>query len=68
MSSEERIEQLEIKLSHLEQAHQQLSTELYRQQQQLDLQESRYRRLLDRLEAGDRQHSAEGQFEIPPHY
>lgn len=68
MSSEERIEKLEFKVAHLEQALQELSETLYRQQQELDLQDSRYRSLLDRLEAGERQGSPGAQFEIPPHY
>jgi uncharacterized coiled-coil protein SlyX len=63
-----QIEDLEFKLAHLERAIQELSEVLFRQQRQLDVLEERYARLLDRLDAADRQATSASQFEIPPHY
>ena len=68
MSHESRLETLEVKIAHLERALQELSDVVYRQRQQLDAQEARYQRLLERVEAADRQPAADAQFEIPPHF
>lgn len=68
MSHESRLETLEVKIAHLERALQELSDVVYCQRQQLDAQEARYQRLLERVEAADRQPAADTQFEIPPHF
>jgi SlyX protein len=68
VSHESRLETLEVKIAHLEHALQELSDVVYRQRQQLDAQEARYQRLLERVEAADRQPAADSQFEIPPHF
>jgi len=65
---ESRLEMLEVKIAHLERALQELSDVVYRQRQQLDAQEARYQRLLERVEAADRRPDADSQFEIPPHF
>jgi SlyX protein len=68
VSHESRLETLEVKISHLERALQELSDVVYRQRQQLDAHEARYQRLLERVEAADRPPAADSQFEIPPHF
>ena len=68
MSDDPRIELLEIKVAHLEQAVQELSDVLYRQQAMMDAHEVRYRRLMERVDASERQAGGDAQFEIPPHY
>ena len=68
MSEDPRLELLEIKVAHLEQAVQELSDVLYRQRALIDAHETRYRRLMERVEASERQTGGEAQFEIPPHY
>jgi SlyX protein len=65
---ESRLETLEVKVAHLERALQELSDVVYRQRQELDAQEARYQRLLERVEAADRQPATDAQFEIPPHF
>lgn len=65
---ESRLELLETKVAHLERALQELSDVLYRQQTLLDVQQARYQRLVERVEASDRQPGGESQFEVPPHY
>jgi uncharacterized coiled-coil protein SlyX len=62
-----RIEALEIKVAHLEQALQELSDVLYRHQRVIDALEARHASLVERLQGADSP-SAEAQFEIPPHY
>jgi len=68
VSHESRLETLEVKISHLERALQELSDVVYRQRQQLDAHEARYQRLLERVEAAAGQPAADSQFEIPPHF
>ena len=68
MPHESRLEMLEVKIAHLERALQELPDVVYRQRQQLDAQEARYQRLLERVEAADRRPDADSQFEIPPHF
>jgi uncharacterized coiled-coil protein SlyX len=68
VSHDARIEQLEIKIAHLEAALADLSDVVYRHERLLEAAAERHARLLERLEAADRQVSAEQGFEIPPHY
>jgi uncharacterized coiled-coil protein SlyX len=68
VSHESRLETLEVKIAHLERALQELSDVVYRQRLQLDAQDARYQRLLERVEAAERQPDADSQFEIPPHF
>jgi SlyX protein len=68
VSQDTRVELIEIKVAHLERALQELSDVLFRQQQQIDAQNARHLRLLERLESADANASPESQFEVPPHY
>jgi uncharacterized coiled-coil protein SlyX len=67
VSEDVRLEALEIKVAHLEQALQELSDVLYRHQRAIDALEGRHASLLERLE-GAGGPSAAAEFEIPPHY
>lgn len=64
----ERLENIEIKLAHLEQAMQQISDEVARQQQQLDAALARAQRLAGRLEELEGGGTSATAFEKPPHY
>ncbi len=64
----ERLENIEVKLAHLEQALQQISDEVARQQQQLDAALSRAQRLSNRLEELEGGGTSATDFEKPPHY
>ena len=68
MSKESRLEALEVKIAHLERALQELSDVVYAQRRELDAQQARYQRLLEQVEAADRQPAADSPFEIPPHF
>ncbi len=61
-----RLEALETKVSYLEQALQQVSDVLYRQQQALDRVVARNQQLLDEL--GSAPGGSMTETEIPPHY
>ncbi len=61
-----RLETLETKVAYLEQALQQLSDVLYRQQQDLDRVIARNQQLIDEL--GSSPGASDGEIEIPPHY
>ncbi|MEQ1802744.1 MAG: SlyX family protein [Gammaproteobacteria bacterium] len=65
-----RLEALEIKCAHLEQAVQELSDVVYRQQQQLDRVLARNQDLALQIEALEAAADAPGspRAEIPPHY
>ena len=67
MSEDARLEALEIKVAHLEQALQELSDVLYRHQRAIDALEGRHASLLERLEGASGPPAA-AEFEIPPHY
>ena len=70
MSDQSRLETIEFKLAHLEQAMQQISDVVARQQAQLDAALARAQRLAGRveeLESGQGTASATA-IEIPPHY
>jgi SlyX protein len=69
MSEPARLEQIEIKLAHLERALNELNDAVIRQQREIELLTARNRQLkhqLESLESGGGA-SAEG-FERPPHY
>ena len=63
-----RMESLEIKVSHLERAVQELSDVVYRQQQALDGALQMNQRLRDQLEDLENRSSDPTAVEIPPHY
>ncbi len=67
VSTEVRIEVIESKIAHLEQALQELSDAMYRQQQCLDAQQAHYRLLVERIGATEPR-AAATTTEIPPHY
>jgi len=70
MTDSARIEMLEIKCAHLEQAVQELSDVVYRQQQQLDrvlLRNQELARQIESLEA-TAEPAGGPRSEIPPHY
>ncbi|MEO8225464.1 MAG: SlyX family protein [Gammaproteobacteria bacterium] len=70
MTESDRLETLEIKCAHLEQAVQELSDVVYRQQLQLDRTLARNQELasqLAALEAGS-EGGGSPRNEIPPHY
>jgi uncharacterized coiled-coil protein SlyX len=70
MTDSTRIETLEIKCAHLEQAVQELSDVVYRQQQQLDrvlLRNQELARQVESLE-GAAEPAGGPRSEIPPHY
>jgi uncharacterized coiled-coil protein SlyX len=64
---EDRFERLEVRLAHLEDTVNQLSTELATQQQLLERQVDRYRRLMDHLTSAP-EGASPSAIEIPPHY
>jgi uncharacterized coiled-coil protein SlyX len=68
MDGNDRLERIEIKLAHLEQAVQQISDEVARQQQQLEQALSRAQRLSSRLEELEGGGASAGGYEKPPHY
>jgi SlyX protein len=66
---QERMTDLEIKLAHLEQAVNELSDVLYRQQSMLDRLATGYERLQERVNSSaDGSANAEPADEKPPHY
>jgi uncharacterized coiled-coil protein SlyX len=66
-SSQQRIEELEVRFTHLEDTVQQLSAELALQQQTLERQLERYRSLVATLSSAPEGASASA-IEVPPHY
>jgi uncharacterized coiled-coil protein SlyX len=62
------MEGIEIKLAHLEQAMQQISDEVARQQQQLEQALARAHRLSSRLEELEGGGASTAGYEKPPHY
>lgn len=69
MTEPTRLDQIEIKLAHLERALGELNDCVLRQQREIDLLAARNRQLKDQLEVleTDSGASADG-FEKPPHY
>lgn len=67
--NEARIDELEVRLAHQDQAVHELGNEVYRQQRQIAELESIVRQLVARLAPAEAGTSAEGQVdETPPHY
>lgn len=66
-SNDARLERLEVRFAHLEDTLIKLSEELATQQQLLERQLDRYRRLLDHLSTAPEGASGHA-VEIPPHY
>ena len=66
--TQERIEALEFKVAHLEQALQELSDVLYRQQRELDTLRERSQHLLQQVQQLDDRGADPTRVEIPPHY
>jgi len=66
----ERLETLEIKCAHLEQAVQELSDVVYRQQQEIDRVLQRNQALAEQIEALEAATEAPAgpRAEVPPHY
>jgi SlyX protein len=64
-----RVELLEFKVAHLEQALQELSDVVYRQQRELDALRDRSRQLREQMQQlEDRGGGDPSQAEVPPHY
>lgn len=70
MSPEQRIEELEFRLAHLERGLQQVSDEVARQQQEIERLTERNVRLQERFEAMQLEVTEDNatREEIPPHY
>jgi len=70
MTTDARLEELEIKMAHLERALQDVSDEVVRQQQAIERLGERNRHLQEKLEAlqSGAGEDAATRIEIPPHY
>jgi SlyX protein len=70
MTPEQRIEELEFRLAHLDRAVQQVSDEVVRQQRQIEQLAERNLRLQERFEAMQTEaaEDAATREELPPHY
>ena len=70
MSEPTRLDQIEIKLAHLERALNELNDVVIRQQREIELLTARNRQLKDQLELarGRRREPVPTGFEKPPHY
>jgi SlyX protein len=66
--SEDRVERLEFKIAHLEEAVQELSDVVYRQQRELDALRERGRALLEQVQQLEDRGADPNRVEIPPHY
>lgn len=66
--ADERIELLEFKVAHLEQAVQELSDVLYRQQREIAALRARAQQLFDQLQHLETRGGDPGRIELPPHY
>jgi SlyX protein len=63
-----RLEEIEIKLAHLERGLLELSDVVLRQQQEIDALRSASERLAEQLSAGGGDPDSATRVEIPPHY
>lgn len=68
MHDERRLEDVEIKLAHVERGLQELSDVVVRQQQEIDALQRSNKRLLEQLATGVNDPEAATRVEIPPHY
>ncbi len=70
MDPAERLQELEIKLAHVERALQQINDVVVRQQQEIDRLSQRGQQLLERLESmqSETDDDAATRVELPPHY
>lgn len=70
MDPVDRLQELEIKLAHLERGLQQVSDVVVRQQQEIDRLSQRGQQLLERLEGmqTEIEDDAATRVELPPHY
>lgn len=67
--SDERLEQIEIKLAYQDDALRQLSDVVYRQQQQIEVLRNQYQRLDERItNGGSTAAPPSAEDEKPPHY
>ena len=66
--ADERIELLEFKVAHLEQAMQELSDVLYRQQREIAALRARGQQLFEQLRQMEDRGGDPSRVEIPPHY
>lgn len=68
MHDERRLEDVEIKLAHVERGLQELSDVVVRQQQEIDVLQRSNKRLVEQLATGANDPEAATRVEIPPHY
>lgn len=70
MDPADRLQELEIKLAHVERGLQELSDVVVRQQQEIDSLAQRGRQLLERLASlqAEPEEDAATRIELPPHY
>lgn len=68
MHDERRLEDVEIKLAHVERGLQELSDVVVRQQQEIDVLQRSNKRLVEQLATGVNDPEAATRVEIPPHY
>ena len=66
--AEDRLERLEFKVAHLEQAVQQLSDVLYRQQRELEALRERGQQLFEQVQELEDRGGDPHRVEVPPHY
>jgi SlyX protein len=68
MNDDRRLEDVEIKLAHVERGLQELSDVVVRQQQEIDALQRSNKRLVEQLATGVNDPEAATRVEIPPHY
>ena len=68
MHDDRRLEDLEVKLAHLERGLQELSDVVVRQQQEMEALQRANTRLAEQLATGVSDPEAATRVEIPPHY
>jgi SlyX protein len=68
MNDDRRLEDVEIKLAHVERGLQELSDVVVRQQQEIDALQRSNKRLVEQLATGVNDPETATRVEIPPHY